>query len=332
MKKEAWLLIVGLWSLSGCQSLTSPTPSPAVISAAKNQAAKDLVRDITGNAKGARDKSRVLYDEAEALRQARDYDGAMDKRLQIIEVRGAAPSTFNALTAYAMQQLALYRLSSIAANLSAASARKYAAKMKTINAAIPSYTALLQRDKANKIGDLSRYTSKPGEWPKMVAGLGFGAKDQASLKKLTPAQVKANIAKFYDAKIKLGEQPYAPTEAIKAADPYTAYITKSTFLNRFLWAKNKTERLFVIVALERKADYEDIRTGTKPVGTPPTYVLPLDPFGTGPFKTAGGHVYSVGPDTLDDLGRRAAEPVRFNSKGDMIMPLFSPMRHDKVLY
>jgi hypothetical protein len=332
MRKESSLLLLGLLGLSGCSSFISPKPSPSVVAAAKNQAAKDMIRDVTGNAAGARDKSRALYDEAEALRKARDFDGAMDKRLQMIEVRGAAPSTFNALTAYAIQQLALYRLSSIASSLSAASARKYAAKMKTIDASIPSYAALLQHDKANKIGELGRYTAKPSEWPKIIAGLGFNAKDQAALKKMTPTQVQANIAKFYDAKIKLAGQPFTPTEAVKAGDPYTAYVTKSTFMDRFLWAKNKTERLFVIVALERKADYEDIRTGTKPVGTPPTYILPADPFGNGPLKKSGGNIYSVGPDTLDDLGRPTPEPVRFNGKGDMIMPLFSPMNHDKTLY
>jgi hypothetical protein len=279
------------------------------------------VDSITGGARGAREGARALYQESEALRKSGDINGAMEKRLQMLRLRGTASSTLAALTGYAIQDMALYRLSSIASQLSAESSQKYAAELKELEAKIPTYAAMLEHEKVDEIKQVDSITRKPGEWEKLIKGFGFKPQQQAALEKMTPAQVKANIAKVYDSRIARAKRPYGVNEADPTVDAYTNYVTNDWGLARFLWTKNKTLRLFTIVALDRKTDHSLNRERVGP--------LPDDPFGSGPLKEKGGHVYSVGPDTIDDGGSSGTEAGQFkpSTKGDMQMPLFSPMRH-----
>ncbi|RYG70543.1 hypothetical protein EON80_07705 [bacterium] len=324
-------LLSGL-GLGGCSSTSSPpstpqqsTPSPAqpVSTQPKGtpSAAKSLVDAITGNAGDAREKARLLFKESNDLLAARDINGAMDKRIQMLQLRGTSTSMLGALTGYAIQSMALDHLSRIASQLDAESSQKYATELKALDAKSPTYVQLLQAEKAQEVKSFESYTRKPGDWKKLIAGLGFKTDQQAVLNKLTPAQVKANIAKFYDGKIASANQPYSAQVSEPATDPYTAYVTKHISMARFVWTKNKTLRLFAIVALDRKTDHSLNRERVGP--------LPADPFGDGPLKEKGGMVYSVGPDTVDDGGSFVNDVERFNpkTKGDMLMPLFSPMRH-----
>lgn len=276
------------------------------------------MNSITGNAGGSRNKARTLRADADKRLLAKDYKGAMDKRLQILGVRPKKFAGLGALGFYATQPLALRDLSAIASHLDAPSCHKYADQLAAIDAQTPSYAQMLQTQKADEIKSILLYTSKPKDWNDAIAKLGFTGQEQQTLYNTSLAQFKANITTVYDTEAKRSAQPYStkPAPLPASIDPYTRTFAMPSRLGYFLWTKAKTERLLAIVALRQRADRLEKK---KRVGS-----LPSDPFGVGPLKEKGAIIYSVGPDTKDDGGKSVPSPnlLQISDVGDILAPTF----------
>ena len=314
MVKRTSLLLLSALFVGGCSRI-APTPPSAQ---SRRKAAQTLVNGITGNAGGSRNKARTLRADSDKRLAAKDYKGAMDKRLQILGVRPKKFACLGALTFYATQSIALGDLPPIASHLDAPSCRKYADQLATIDAQIPSYAQMLQTQKADEIKSITLYTSKPKEWNDAIAGLNFTPQERQTLYNTPVAQLKANIATVYDAEAKRSTGSYStkPAPLPASIDPYTRIFAQPSRLGRFLWTKAKTERLLAIAALRQRADRLEKK---KRVGS-----LPSDRFGMGPLKEKGNAIYSVGPDTRDDGGKPIPSPMRLRPTdvGDMLAPTF----------
>ncbi|RYX81460.1 hypothetical protein EON83_24005 [bacterium] len=296
--------------IGGCsRTPTAPTPTDVAVTQA-------IIKDITGNAKGARDEARTLFSQSEALLAAGNYNGAMDKRLEMLSIRGQDPSTFGALTAYAIQQMAFSDLENVASHLDAPSCRKYAGQLTALDAKMPTHVAMLQADKARILQQLATRSRDPKIWKAMIADLGDTPRQQQALNKMPVSQIKGYIEKFYNARVNWALKPYSTKWVKIRVDPYTRLVIGDTSSDRFLWTDRKTERLLTIVALQQRADELEKKKRAWP--------LPTDPFGSGPLKEKAVLVYSVGPDAKDDGGKSVPNPksVQDTDKGDIPAPTF----------
>ncbi|RYX81459.1 hypothetical protein EON83_24000 [bacterium] len=296
----------------------SPNSSSPSSTQFQRTAAQALVNNTTGNARRSRDNARDLRDEADKLLAAQNYDGAMDKRLQILAQRSRGVSLLSTLSAYATQGLAIADIETVASHLDAASCRTYAEQLKSIDTQKPTFSAILEANKDDELDELDRITRTPREWQETVDDLKFSAQERATLRPLSPAQLETNISNAYATLGKWAEQPYSSTPPTISGDPYTQKFSLPPMLplSRFLWTKAKAERLLTIVALQQRAD----RLESKPR----TWTLPTDPFGTGPFKEKSGVIYSIGPDATDDGGKSVPQPkrIQISDTGDILAPTF----------
>ena len=308
MKHTLPLLSVGVILFAGC---SRPSQN-------HQKAAQALVNSITGNAKSSRDQARTLRADSDTLLAAKNYNGAMDKRLQILAPRSKRTTLLSTLSSFSTQSLVTTDLSKIASHLDAPSCRKYAKQLQAIDAQTPTFGAVLQGEQADQLKMFARATRTPQEWQRLITGLGFTATQQATLQKTSPIQVQTNIKNAYAILGKWSQQTYSPKMPPLSGDPYTLMFGVSAILNtsRFFWTKAKTERLFAIAALQQRADRLENRKRVGP--------LPTDPFGTGPLKEKGAAIYSVGPDTKDDGAKPVPSPMRLRitDTGDMLAPTF----------
>ena len=285
--------------------------------AKENETATRAVIDtVTDNARGRRNVARDLREQSDARVAAKDYAGAMDARLQILNYDKPKISNLGALSFYATQQLALQDIAPIASHLDAATARRYATQLEQRDAKLFTYQQLLTDEKADELKQVDRYFKTPTEWQKAIEGLDFSTQEKAVLRKTSTAQVKTNIAAYYDQLIKNAGKPYnsAAQKPTVALDPYSKNYATSYAPSRFLWAKAKTQRVLIVAALQARADRLENQTNSAP--------LPLDPFGRGPLQRRGTTIYSVGPDTVNDGGAPVANPNRVQptDKGDILAP------------
>jgi hypothetical protein len=312
-KQTPLFLLLVATLVGGCSQTT-----PAVTQAQRKATAQTLVNSITGNARGSRNKARGLLAEADALVAAKDYKGAMGKRLEILGVRPKNFSTLGSLTFYTTQQLALRDLAPVASHLDAPSSLKYADQLAAIDAGIPTYASMLQAQKADNIKDFTTYSRDPKEWRRAIDGLDFTAQERQTLYNTSAEQIKTNIAAVYDAEAKRATGPYSGTKAPVPAsiDPYTTTFAMPSNLGRFFWTKAKTERILTIAALLDRSE----RIGKQRLTRAPL----KDPFGMSALTRKNGVIYSVGPDTKDDGGKSVPNPnlVRITDVGDMLAPTF----------
>ena len=273
---------------------------------------------MTGNASRSRNKARDLRSDSDALLSAKNYNGAMDKRLQILALRSKRTTLLSTLSAFATQSLATTDLSRIAAHLDAPACRKYAKQLQAIDAGIPTFGAVLRGEQADQLKMFARAMRTPKDWQRLITGLGFTRQQQTTLQNTSPAQVQVNIKNAYAILGKWSQQTYSPTLPSISGDPYTMMFAVSPILNtsHFFWTKAKTERLLAIAALQQRADRLENKKRLGP--------LPTDPFGTGPLKEKGTVIYSVGPDTKDDGAKPVPSPMRLRitDTGDLLAPTF----------
>ncbi|BCM92446.1 hypothetical protein IAD21_04326 [Abditibacteriota bacterium] len=312
--KQTSFLLLSAFIVGGCSQTTPPAPPPSAQSQTK--AAQTLVDAMTGDAPASRDNARALRRQSDALLATKNYTGAMDKRLQMLALRSNDSSTLGALTYYAIQSLALGDIEKIASHLDAASCGNSATRLEKIDAQIPTYTLLLQREKASELKRLTQLSGDSQKWNRTIAGLGRTPQEQQTLNNMSVAQIAANISTVYDAAIERATQPYSMQEIKVSTDPYTRTFATPSRIGRFLWTKFKTERVLLISALAARDERRENRTLSLPMLS--------DPFGNGPLKEKKGVVYSVGPDTKDNGGKSVPSPNRVqpSDKGDLLAPTF----------
>ncbi len=296
-------LAVGAVAMAGCQT-TSTAP-----------ARTQIIDAISGGARGSRDDARALKRQSDERLAARNYLGAMDARWQMLDIRSKSTSMLGALTAFAIQSLALGDLAPIVSHLDAAACRRYAARLKDFDARSPTYTVLLERQKADALSQIRQLTRDPQEWQKTVAGLRFSPQERQTLQKTPGSQIEKNIEKIYQAAQIQSKKPYSNQPINISVDAYTKIFASPSELQKFIVAKYRTDRLLIVAALQKRADRLEKKTSES---------LPLDPFGSGPFKVKGDLIYSVGPDAKDDGGRTVPVPTRAQptDKGDIPAPIF----------
>lgn len=296
-------LLCGLGAVAHAQIPTSKDETQAVVA------------KVTDNARGKRDDARTLRALSDERLAAKDYNGAMDARWQILGI-GNENSPIGALVFYAVQPLALQDIAPIASHLDAASARRYATQLEQRDAKLSTYKQILTDQKADALKQVDQYFKTPQEWQKVIDDPGFSEPEKAVMHQTSMAQVKANIEKVYAEAIQRSQQPYKFFIVETPVDPYTRYIAAPSELGRFLWTRTKTQRLLVVAALRARADRLEKKTASAP--------LPLDPFGVGPLNRKGAVIYSVGPDATNDNGASVANPITFQptDKGDLLAPIF----------
>ncbi len=313
VKYGSLLFVLAGFISGGCSRATSSSAAQS-----KTKSAQALVDSITGNARASRNNARTLRAESDRLLAAKNYNGAMDKRLEILSIRSKHTTTLSVLSAYATQSLAVRELGSIASHLDALSCRKYAGQLETRESQKPTFAVILQGQEADELKQLAQITRTPQEWQTTIAGLGFTAKERASLQNMPATQVQTHIKNAYAALKAWAQQPYSSVSPVVSGDPYTTKFAVSPVINlvRFFSTKSKAERLLTIAALQQRADRLERRKRA--------WILPIDPFGDGPLKEKGEVIYSVGPDTKDDGGKAVPRPInpQINDKGDIQAPIF----------
>ena len=284
-------------------------------SRAKLTLSRALVDAFSDNARAKRDDARSLRARSDERLAVKDYDGAMNARLQILRYDKPKISNLGALTFYATQQLALADIDKIALHLDAATARRYAAQLEKQDAKLFSLTQILTRQKAEELKQIDDISVK-GDWQKAMQGLNFSAQERAVLKRTPLAKIKVNIANFYDISIARSKLPYSPARAKPAIalDPYSKNFATAYAASQFLWTQAKAQRLLLVAALMARADRLENATASAP--------WPLDPFGAGPLHQKGALIYSVGPDAVDDGGVSVPnlKRVQPTDKGDILAP------------
>ena len=276
-------------------------------------AAQTLLDQISHQARSKRDDARAL--RARSLQQlgARDYEGAMQSRWQMLGI-GDDNSTVGMLTSYAIQSLALGDIETIAAHLDAPAARRYATQLDELDAQAPSYADVLQSGEIANLQRLNELTRDPEQWQKAIAELDFSKKERETLQQTPVAQIKKNIETVYQIAIEQSRGPYKFAEIDAPVDPYTYYFATPFALQRLAWTKAKTRRLLIVAALRARADHLEKVKSTAP--------LPPDPFGNGPLKFKNGAIYSVGPDAKDDGGKPLSVHASPDAQGDLVAPRF----------
>lgn len=310
--KISWLLLSSGLLCAGC-ARTTQTSYPT-----SKAAAQALVNSITGNARGSRDKARTLRTQSDQLLAAKNYTGAMDKRLQILTLGTSKTSLLGFLSSAATQSLALQDVATVASHLDATSCRKYAQQIQTLDAQMPTFAVLFQNREAEELKQLSTLTRTPQDWQKAIAGLGFTPQEQATLQKTPIPQIQTNIRNAYATLGNWAQQPYSSAPPTISSDPYTRRYAVSGILRivRFVWTKSKTERVLTIEALLNRYERLQKQTLTR---------APLtDPFSNGALNSRNDLIYSVGPDTKDDGGKSVPSPLRItpSDKGDILAPTF----------
>lgn len=292
MLKQAFLLalICGI----GIAAEARTVQISSSLDAQAKREATAIVDKITGNARQSRADARVLRAQSEARLAARDYDGAMKLRFQMLGICGNDSSALGSLTNYAIQTLAFDDVDTIASHLDAPACRKYGARLEAFDAKSPTYATQLQTEEAAKLRDFTLLTSNAADWQRFISDSSWDATEKAVLAKISTAQVKADIIAVYKVRLAEANGPYGAPANVES-DPYTARFT-GLFPNfRFLWTRAKTQRVLLIAALRARADRLEHRTRTLP--------LPADPFGNGPLQEKYGSIYSIGPDGMDDGGQ-----------------------------
>ena len=312
MKKQTVLLSLAL----GAGSLGFANPST---SQNDKNTAQALVNGLTHNGRLSRDEARALRRQSDERLKAKDYNGAMELRWQMLGIRGGDASQLGSLVGSAIQSLALDDIAPIAAHLDAPSCRRFATELADFDAKAPSYGVILRRAEASQLKELAELTRDPQQWQKTVAGLFNHPDEQEELKMLqaTPvSRIKANIKTVYAGAIRAAARPYATSEVPLRVDPYTRFFASPNRLERFLWTRDKTQRLLVVAALRARANRMENQVNAQPRLN--------DPFGTGPLKRKNGFIYSVGPDGKDNGGKfvSGVASKQPDYQGDIPAPAF----------
>jgi len=302
MRKQTLLfvLVCGI----GVAAKAQPIPISSPLDAVATRKAQGIVDRVTGNARQSRADARALRKQSEARLVARDYDGAMGLRFQMLGIGSGNSSALASLSGYAIQTLALDDVDTIASHLDAPACRKYAAQLQAFDATLPTYAMQLQTEEADKLRDFTLLISNPVDYQRFISDSSWDATEKAVLAKISTAQARANILAVYKVRLAEANQPYG-TPAKVASDPYTALFAEPMPMSRFLWTRAKTQRVLLIIALQARADRLEHKARTQP--------LPADPFGNGPLQEKYGSVYSIGPDGIDDGGQFM---VVYRSEGD----------------
>lgn len=282
---------------------------------AEQRAVQATIDAFTDNARARRADARALRADSEASIKANDYQTAMSERLKMIERDKPVVSILGALSFYAIQSLALDDIGRIASRLDAPAARRFVDQLEAQDAKLFTYSQILAGQKAEELKQIDGIAAK-GDWDKVIEGLNFSAQEKAVLKNTPLVKVRDNVAKFYDSAIADAKLPYSPTRAkpAMALDPYSTNFATAYVADRFAWARAKTQRLLIVVALRARADRLENKTATAS--------LSPDPFGTGQLQATGGVIYSVGPDAVDNGGRLVPTPYKATAKGDILAPTF----------
>ena len=262
--------------------------------------------------------AQKLKADSEASLKVGDYEAAMDERLKMLEWKNLKITNLSTLSFYGIQASAMNDIGRIASRLDAATARRFADRLAAQDAKLFTHAQILVNQKAEEFKQVDDASKTPKNWQLTIIGLGFTPQEKTVLHKTSTAQVKINIAKYYDQLIQNADKPYnsvaqKPTVAL---DPYSKNYATSYAASRFLWAKAKTQRLLVVAALQARADRLEHKSANAP--------LPLDPFGIGRLQRKGTTIYSVGPDTINDGGASVADLNRMQptAKGDILAPVF----------
>lgn len=296
MIKHAFLvpLVLGANSLGRAQTL-APTASALQ---RNTKTAQTVVDGITGDGRGSREDARALRRQSDERLAANDPNGAMNLRWQMLGIRGHASSQMGLLVGSAIQSLALGDVQTVAVHLDAPSCRRFATQLEAFDTQAPSYAVLLRREKASKLKVFAGLTRDPQQWQKTIAGLFDQPDEQEYLKalKTTPVeQIRANIERVYAQAEREAVRPYTFKSTPLVVDPFTEFFASPIPLGRFLWMRDKTQRLLIVAALQARADRLEKRLHFA--------TLPNDPFGNAPLKQKNGIIYSIGPDGKDDAGK-----------------------------
>ncbi len=263
-------------------------------------------------------EAQKLKADSEASLKVGDYKAAMGERLEILEWKNLKITNLTTLSFYGIQSMALKDIGRIASRLDADTARGFAAQLESQDTKLFTYKQILVNQKAEELKQVDDASKTPKNWQITINGLGFTPQEKTVLRQTSTAQVKINIADYYNQLIQGADKPYnsvaqKPTVAL---DTYSKNYATSYAASRFLWAKAKTQRLLVVAALRARADRLENKLANAP--------LPLDPFSAGRFQRKGHTVYSVGPDGINNSGAPVANPITFQAtdKGDILAPVF----------
>lgn len=289
--------------------------------------------NITYNAR-YRQLARVLVSESNVRAAAQDFSGALDSRLDCIELGVVvADGTFiDMMVGAAVESRGAAKIEPVVAPLDAPTCRAAAARLAAIETRRPAFAVMVRTERAYSYESALRVlqdkeslqrltTAKGREELEEALGLDKGARGQAQLREfiaLTPATLRQSNERFYDAAIEIAALPFQAAKVLRLplnVDFYTAMARDNLErpVIRFIYERAALQDRLLQYALELRAHKLEVGA------YPDVFPTALDPFSLDGkpliYKREGDtyRLYSVGPDGKDD-GGAAIQTVEVNDE------------------
>lgn len=269
--------------------------------------------------------ARLVQLESEVQEEQGDWGGAMQSRLDLIQMGEDIPhgsDILGVLAALAIQSLARNHVWLILTHLSAAQAKADARRREAISANHVPYADAVQVEEWDGQTELLAVFRDP-HWRGTVQdfitgqdnGMGWNRTQRAEMFFVRKTTIMQNYTRFMDQRVRNARSPYTaqlPPPSTAHLDPLTKVLADADdALGRFLDADAEAQNALLMTALALRA-YR-IEHGTYPTTlgalTPDCLSrVPDDPFalaGSLRYKRVGAKyvLYSVGPDGKDDGGK-----------------------------
>ncbi len=300
-----------------------------------------------------RQLARVLVSESNVRAADHDFVGALDSRLDCIDLGVAvADGTFiDMMVGAALESLGAAKIEAVVAPLDAPTCRAAAARLAAIETRRPAFAVMLRTERAYSYEIALRMlqnketlaTDKGRDELLEDFGVDKGARGDAQVREflaLTPATLRQSNERFYGAAIEIAALPFQAAKVLRLplnVDFVTAMeraIMERPDI-RFIYESHALQDRLLQYALELRA--HKLEAGAYPDGFP-TALDPFSPDGAPLiYKREGDtyRLYSVGPDGKDDGGAAIAtvevnpetraktvtQHLMVNSTGDILAPV-----------
>lgn len=277
-----------------------------------------------------RQLARVLVSESNVRAADQDISGALDSRLDCIEL-GVVMSdgTFiDMMSGVAVESLGESKIESVVAPLDAPACRAAAARLARIEARRPAFAVMVGTERDYSYAEALRVLQDNASRQSLATakgredlGLEQGARGKAQVREflaLTPETLRQSNERFYGAALEIAALPYqsAKTRHLpQNVDFFTAMardnLEKPAI--RFLYERAALQDRLLQYALELRA--HKLEAGAYPDDFP-TSLDPFSPDGKPLMYKRDGdtyRLYSVGPDGKDD-GGAAIQTVQVNKE------------------
>lgn len=271
-----------------------------------------------------RELARQFWQEADVRLADGDFAGAMNSRLDIIEM-GVAFERGNFISmsvGTAIEAIGRKDIAKIASHLDATQCRAAVMRLKAIEERRPTFTEVMQQEEqqtqilsVNTLGDLADVL-KANATPEQRQNNGIDEAEFARIAALTPEKLRSDVTAIFATIIESAKRPFSASLTIQPPAEINPLlqVTLDTFAkpqSRFSYERAHAANLLLLGGLELRA--QKLEAGTYP----DTFTTPVDPFSpnASPLvykKTNEGYLlYSVGPDGKDDNGA-ALQTLRTN--------------------